>query len=542
MAEANERLMYEHLGENTLAYLLASDVETLRKRFNDTESFDLGAEREAALAQLIVMDEQMINLLHEDLRSQQWISWLVNRDGPTSPSLGNVIRQMSGGEISQIPAGLGPLESTLANLAIDAYSGLLIMEPNESYRRARLSVSIFRHPLNEIFQMLILKDPELAVLFQDGSENSGRGGNTYRSTGLGGDHQLWTFAENLITSGWSVALLGSASPSSDNAVQSVLSVLLTIRASIKGEGAFVPVRVGLTGVLMPESRNEIDLGWAKIRKVDERDSRLAKATSLEGQLMTTRSDGMTITINYSGDLVLEFNIPYVFEISPHIVDSSKDLPQVLWMGTRLIEEFTQNIRLGLLLACPDLRPILITTWQFTADPLASGNNIGWSDAGRRTGLTPTQLTEQQVDDWSDWSKKVRQNRISSIGVAIRRMLMSIAERRTPEDVLVDAVIVWENLFGTKSETTLRISSSLAWLLGESKEDRLDRQANYRKIYGLRSDVVHGASKVDASKLQKVSSEAVQISIDALRAVFGEHTELLAHKTSEERSLHILHAG
>lgn len=542
MAEANERLVYEHLGENALAYLLASDVETLRKRFNDTESFDLGAEREAALAHLIIVDEQMNNLPHEDLRAQQWISWLVSRNEPTHLSQGNVVRQVSGGERSQVPEGLGPLESTLADLTIDAYSGLLVMEPNESFRRTRLSVSLFRHPLNDLFQTLVLQDPELALLFSDESETSGRSGNTYRSTGLGGGQQLWLFAENLITAGWSAALLDSTSPSGDHAIQFALIALRTIRTSIKGEKASVPVRVGLTGVLLPKGCDELDLGWAKIRKVGERDSRLARATSLEGQLQTTAPDGNTITINYSGDLVIEFNIPYVIEISPHVFDLDKDLPQVLWIGTRLIEEFTQNIRLGLLLACPDLRPILVTTWQLAVDPLSPGSNIGWSDAGLRTGLTPTQLTEQQSDEWREWAKKIKENRTSNIGVAIRRMLMAIAERRTPEDVLVDAVIVWENLFGAKSETTFRISSSLAWLLGDSKEDRLSRQARYKKIYRQRSDVVHGVATVNMGQLQKVSSEAVQISIDALRAVFGEHAELLAHKTSEERSLHVLHAG
>ena len=540
MVEANERLMYEHLGEYALAYLLASDVETLHKRFGDTESISLSAEREEVLAQLIVIDEQMVNLPDESLRAHEWVCQLAHPITLTPLSNGNLFRQISGGEISQVPMDLGPLETILARLTINVYPGLLVRESDISFHNTGLSKALFRHPPSETFQALILEDSELAELFADESEHIGRYGSTRRSTGQGGTHQLSTFANNLIAAGWSAALLDHIQPSADDVVQTVLKALHTIRAAIKGEEAFVSARVGLAGVLFPEGRNELDLGWAKVRRADERDSCYAKFVSSKGQLQTTSSDGNTITINYSGDLVVEFKVPY--KIKMEMFDSRTEWPEELTLGNQLFGNFTQNIRLGLILACPKLRPILVTTWQVIVDPFSPGNGIGWSDASRTSGLVPTQLTEEQTDEWGDWAKKVEENRMPSIGVAIRRMLMAIAERRTPEDVLVDAVIVWENLFGAKSETTFRISSSLAWLLGDSKEDRLTRQAHYKKIYKLRSDIVHGAATINLGQLQEVSSQAVQISIDALRAMFGEHSELLIHKKSEDRSNHILHAG
>lgn len=540
MAEANERLIYEHLGENALVYLLASDVETLRKRFNDTESFDLGVEREAALAQLVVIDEQMVNLPHESLRAHEWVCQLAHQITLPSSSLGNLLRQLSGGEIFQMAVDLGSLETILARLTIDVYPGLLVRESEISFHSTGLSMALFRHPLSETFQTLILEDSELVALFTDESEHAGRGGSTLRSTGQGGTHQLSTFANNLIAAGWSAALLDYVLPNADDVVRAVLNALHTIRAAIKGEATFVSARVGLAGVLFPEGRNELDLGWAKIRRADERDTRHVRFVSPQGQLQTTASNGNTITINYSGDLVLEFKVPFLVKMET--LDFRTEWPEELTVWSRVFENFTQNIRLGLILACPNLRPILVTTWQVIVDPFSPHNGTGWRDVSRTPGLVPTLLTEEQMEEWGNWAKKIEEYRIPSIGVAIRRMLMAIAERNTPEDVLVDAVIVWENLFGAKSETTFRISSSLAWLLGDSKEDRLSRQARYKKIYRHRSDVVHGVATINMDRLQEVSNEAVQISIDALRAVFGEHAELLAHKTSEERSLHVLHAG
>jgi len=55
-------------------------------------------------------------------------------------------------------------------------------------------------------------------------------------------------------------------------------------------------------------------------------------------------------------------------------------------------------------------------------------------------------------------------------------------------------------------------------------------------------VVHGAAKVNPAELREFSTEAVQISIQALRAIFSTHAELLKTATSEERSNHILLKG
>jgi hypothetical protein len=118
--------------------------------------------------------------------------------------------------------------------------------------------------------------------------------------------------------------------------------------------------------------------------------------------------------------------------------------------------------------------------------------------------------------------------------------MCVSERRRAEDVLVDAVIVWENLFGAKNDTTLRVSSSLAWLLGTSPADRLERQRQYKNIYQLRSDIVHGSASIKDKVVQSSSTEAVAISIAALRKIFDEKPYLLTIDDSALRSLHLIH--
>ena len=52
--------------------------------------------------------------------------------------------------------------------------------------------------------------------------------------------------------------------------------------------------------------------------------------------------------------------------------------------------------------------------------------------------------------------------------------------------------------------------------------------------------MHGAPKLKPDQVQTFSSEAVQIALEALRAVFTTHDYLLAINTSEDRSVHLLH--
>ena len=77
-------------------------------------------------------------------------------------------------------------------------------------------------------------------------------------------------------------------------------------------------------------------------------------------------------------------------------------------------------------------------------------------------------------------------------VAARRMISAMAERKDSADALVDLVIVWENLFGSRQgEPTLRVSAALGWLLGSSAEEREAISSRAARLYSLRSDIVHG---------------------------------------------------
>lgn len=537
---AVEQLLYQHLGEEALTYLLNLGPGQIA-RFQGEPSQALLDPQETVLAQLLILDAQLNAMeQHDDLIARNWRTTLSTRHDQLEMSTGNVAYYASGGEAPGNANGNTP-ELLLRRLTVEVFPALLVKEPDGPF--AVISrFSLYNHPSDTEFQAIVRADEQLGAMFSEDSPSSGHGGTTLRSTGSGGSHQLSTFAETIIGSGWRLARSRSVHPTLNQTISAVIESLAAVRAGIHERDTTVPALVGLTGVLLPDDIDELVFPWGRIRKADERDQLFSRSTNLNGQLTTSTPEGETVIINYSGDLVLEVAVPYIVQIQAQSTDPMFPWPDELQVGFKTLDEHVENVRLGLLLALPERKPVIAPSWQVMFDPMNQGVNTGWSDVKRVPGLMPVQLTNAQAEEWKSWAERVAEKRVPTISVALRRMLAAAAERNTPDDVLVDAVIVWENLFGAKTETTLRVTSSLAWILGSSAADRRSRQTRYKKIYAARSDVVHGSATVRPQQIQEYSVEAVSISIDALRALFTTHASLLDVAKSEDRSIRILHEG
>jgi hypothetical protein len=201
------------------------------------------------------------------------------------------------------------------------------------------------------------------------------------------------------------------------------------------------------------------------------------------------------------------------------------------------------IRAGFTLAGIVTNGSLVATWRCEVDPLEGlGCSIGWSDS-RRSRIFPHQLSEDEVDRWTEWME-LSWKFYDHIPIAITRLLRAVSEiKPRPEDTLIDAIVVWENIFGTPQESTMRITFSMARILAQTPEERRDRWNDFKSIYTLRSDIVHGndkSEKLSPAKLYDAANRAVLISVELLRTVMVSHSKLLTdHKNGAERSAVVL---
>ena len=109
-----------------------------------------------------------------------------------------------------------------------------------------------------------------------------------------------------------------------------------------------------------------------------------------------------------------------------------------------------------------------------------------------------------------------------LDIALTRMVRVASEDRRPADALIDAVIAWENMLGSKSETTFKVSAALSWLLEpEDLEARRTLNARAKKIYNLRSRIVHGEVDDDMAEAAKFSKEALTLAVRVFRHIHAQ---------------------
>lgn len=517
------------LGQPALSYLLGHDPA-------DADDFTAGTELTAAqeaVLELLEMTRQVRIVSDSDSAYLTWAYLLTGPSGIDDRALGTSLREFAGGSILHIDARTPPLERTLMRIATDAYPALLIQESFAASRGAMPLLSLHSHPLHDAFLTAAAADQQLHRLITIGSEPGHEEDLLYRSTGTGMTFSPTLLVDQLINAAWALAQLDTLTPTVTQLTTEATRTLGRSRRALRGV-TNVPARGGFTGVRLPEGLGAVMFGSAQLRPADGRDHPFARMTSLTGGTSTYDDHGVSTSLTYAGDLVLEFDAPFAFTIRKQA--ANEPWPAASMQTIRAFDTMTENLRLGLLLSSAQPAPSVYPTWRAVLEPLSFGRTIGWDDPARAVGLHPTRLTDSEVAAWQEWVDRVSAHR-QHISIAVRRILLAINERTRPEDVILDAVIVWENLFGVdeRNGTTEAVTDALACLLHSSEPGRNDARRLYRTIYGRRSDIVHGARTLEDQTLRSTASDAVSVAVAALQHLFEHRPDILALTNSARRN-------
>jgi hypothetical protein len=128
-----------------------------------------------------------------------------------------------------------------------------------------------------------------------------------------------------------------------------------------------------------------------------------------------------------------------------------------------------------------------------------------------------------------------------LDIALSRIVRVATEDRRPADALIDAVIAWENMLGSKSETTFKVCAALSLLLEPNNSNaRRTLFAQAKKIYNLRSRIVHGEIEDDTAEAIKLSKEALGLAVRSFRRIHAKPQ--LRDMRSSSRAERILLGG
>lgn len=136
-----------------------------------------------------------------------------------------------------------------------------------------------------------------------------------------------------------------------------------------------------------------------------------------------------------------------------------------------------------------------------------------------------------------WVNIINKLDLSKIEIAIDRICSAIGKREDPRDSLIDAVMSWENMFGTHDEVTYRVCTAISKLLKNSYEERVVAKKRLTQLYAKRSRLVHGDT-VKKEDIKESSKEAVKTALESLSKLLDKGDEYL-QLASEKRSDRII---
>jgi hypothetical protein len=310
-----------------------------------------------------------------------------------------------------------------------------------------------------------------------------------------------------------------------------------IRSFLGGQPTPVTAVVSLTGIRLPEGV-EISGNWGRIRAARAEDHPSRLNSMVEKRITTTTDKGEHIEITDAGDVIFEACIEMTMKMN---VSRGAESTSRGWSASTTgdLAGLINRVRLAFALAITrEPRPVLISTWQKVIIPLA-GSFPSWTDPQLMAARVPTLLSSDETTSWQSWINTVMGSDLSHLSLAMTRTLRAQSERRDDSDALIDAVIAWESLFGAVSDSTLRVSASLARLLHAAGPEREKARDRYSKIYNRRSLIVHGAKREStAQQIHQDSQDAIKAAVEAIRAILVKRPDLLALE-SKARSDQIL---
>jgi hypothetical protein len=386
--------------------------------------------------------------------------------------------------------------------------------------------AITKHPSHQLCVTRMAADPTLSTLLTDAF-----GMQPFVMSSKGGGRMSFDMLPLALISAASTELFFSDLPFTSRALaEKVVANLGRLREGLAGATIDVLTLVGYSGIPLTAGQ-KIVTSWGEIVPVNAPNWLLPESSLGSPFSAIGRSNATAVLVTTS-----EEQVTVSHEAQPTFPDLEKVRP-ALERSQRIAIEL---VPLALVLATAGddpLRPAPL--WQMPVIPWSSGRSwSSWTNP-RNLRQRSRPLEETDLAEIGRWSQLVNDYHDDEIAFVGRRIVSAINARWTLDDVLVDAVIAWENLVGGAPETTFRTSAAMACLLEQEPAARLLLQHRLAAIYAARSDVVHGRLGKDMSKwvwrlakgeqkvgLDAVANEALDVAMRGLKAMIERRPDLI----------------
>jgi hypothetical protein len=553
MRKVNDSELLRILGLDFLAYVVAGNPQVIENELAYGLR-NLSPRQRSVVSRLRRMRQSFhpygADLPHQRMLERHLGGSMDNLFGRFLPESGttvaNALRREAGGILPAPRADAAP-ESVIGLLGAvcrDLYPLLLLPSAGGDLEATRYLIQqpLRTHPLRPALVAAIFADPRLAVLFSNyvpdpvawawpgtHAEREDPVGAARHNTRSGGGFTPTSLLHDLIRASWRWAELIETRPTFDTFQTAIAHVVEAVGAAATGAAATVPVRAGLAGVVLPPGV-DVHLGWGRLRSATATDGTVASRAGIPHTRGNSLSGGGTpwTTIRFCGDVILETTFPYQIEVGNQ--NLFRDwAAQPRWPDH--VTERIDDICLGVALACIGSHVVRVApAWRYVLDPLGAAGKADWDDVSI-LDLHPYNLTRKEAAAWGRWTGLVTRHRCR-IEVAMRRTTRSLTERRNPDDVILDAVIAWENLFGSPQPGSSHlVRDCLARLLENDPVARPACLKRLSELYALRNRIAHGKPATVSPADEK---DALSMTLRVIRALIEMRPDVLNELDSQAR--------
>lgn len=521
-------------GEALLRYALAVDGGEL--------AFERLSEQQQSVAQLLASQGQSVSSDTSGFERFSSLTGMGTWIPQMKTSFINYLRTSAGGAVAGPSAADGqgdPVLIALQRLLSDLWPVYLVPPPSRGPKTFWMSgpVGVFQHPASIEACARVLLDEDLANLFPllEGQTAEGTTiadfitiqSNIYTTLG-GGGLQLVSLIGFLISDSVFRCLIEHGTLTWELLLPELTNSLEALRRFATKRVVNTPTLIGLNGLQVAE-----DLALPFPHGTVRAPRKIELELFLDQTLTPSAVWETTFPLKLLGVEPFDPNPgsdPFKgwAKVGPRITEAARSFQR----------EF-DLIRLSLIMSSSADAPLLASeTSRFILDPTRPGGVSGWN--GRSFSTTPSHpLTAEHIPEILEWHKLVTAKHPASLDVGLRRLLSATTTRDDSLDAFVDAVIVWENLFGTQTETTFRVTGALAKLLEPvDLGNRTTLQKELRDLYSGRSRLVHGSTEPTSIEAFNFRARAVEIAAEALRRIYRDRPDLL-NLASEDRSKTLL---
>lgn len=301
--------------------------------------------------------------------------------------------------------------------------------------------------------------------------------------------------------------------------------LNSLRKLSEGEEITYSTFVGIKGLNF-DGFNCLELGTSTLRQIDD--------------ISNPSPHTNSIIVQHCGDGE-KYSSGHVFEVRHKMAVSDPVATKIRMISRAVYNEqdrLLDSLKFAIIFTLLEDRGIG-TGFSESGFPLIQPGNYSYGDRSPYKHLT--KISDKDTEDIVGWFTCLAESDLSHVQVPLKRLKYAIFERHQSEDSIVDAIIAWEGMFSEAFETTFKVTGSISKYLID-KDGREHFLSRLKKLYGLRSDLVHGKkSKLMGNEdIEELRSEVIKIGLNCLKKLLKD--EDLLNMTPQNRVKKIMIMG